>query len=99
MTAEQGRRLEADPKWRAFLNGKQMQWRHHDGVWSDASNIDAPHFVCRSDSIRVKPKPVERWLVIDSNGSEALFCDKTPAENLAKLSPDRRLVHLVEKAP
>jgi hypothetical protein len=95
MTAGEGRKLEANPKWRAFLNGEPMQWRWvTENKWVDNYNIDPSNFIVNDDRIRIKPKPVERW-VINHCGTPG-FETKEEAELVAQKYPKSTVILMRE---
>lgn len=84
-------------KWcaeiKAWADGATIQYRiRRDGAWmkwmddSDPSWYDSVEY-----EYRVKPVPIERWLVIDTTGDEYIYQEK-PITN-------RRVVHLREVMP
>ena len=64
----------------AFADGKSIQYRPaEDDPWEiiENSSFDCP------GEYRIKPDPMERWVVVDRDGDEMLHDDKEEAEDHA----------------
>lgn len=62
MNREQAKNLL--PVIQAFADGETIQVRTEKG-WEDLVN---PDFICLPDRYRIKPEPLEVWIVVDRDG-------------------------------
>jgi hypothetical protein len=76
-------------------DGKELQYRSYPGTWGTVPDVVFNGIVDISERLRVKPKPLEGWLVIVTTGH--LYCT-TPqeAEAAAARNNHVRTVHLRE---
>jgi len=78
-------------------DGEELQYRSYTGTWGAVPTVIFDGIVDISERLRVKPKPLERWLV------ELTYCGvwcntREDADELAKIHATEhvRTVHLRE---
>ena len=86
------------PIIQAFSEGQTIQHKDYSGDWI---NVDNPSFGFDADNYRIKPQPVECWLIVISKDSHVVhfFTSKERAEQVLcrrYSSGDYRLVHCAE---
>lgn len=62
MTREQAQQLAANPVWKGFLAGKQVEYLNGNGQWLPEDRITAVHMVDYPDKYRLKPEPRRFWI-------------------------------------
>jgi hypothetical protein len=67
------------PLFQAVAEGKILQWKGPSGWvdWKSGMDWAFPFF---PSAYRIKPEPLECWVVVDREGSKYLFSSKENAE-------------------
>jgi len=94
MNREQAKQLL--PIIQAFADGAEVQYEGRMGDWRDAPEpCFSPY-----DNYRIKPKPVERWVLISAGGSDlnepAFLSSELASEAADKYIIAPRIVHMRE---
>lgn len=83
------------PLVQALAEGKTIQVKTDSGGWTDSCNEVG--FVFPASEYRVKPAPIERWLVVCKDGSETIFYTEESAKEYAARCRNVTIRHLIEK--
>lgn len=63
MTREQAIALDSNENWKAFKEGKTIQYRYLNAArWEDVTNVIPENMLLNPELYRVKPKPREFWV-------------------------------------
>jgi hypothetical protein len=91
MTREDAAKLW--PIIKAYSEGKQVQHRVEPGAWAD---FHEPSFRDPADRYRIKPEPVERWMVFSGGVGLSTYDNEDMAQEHVRMLPSLRVVHLRE---
>ena len=96
MTRDEAKKLL--PVIQAFADGKDVQVKQLDGSWYDISN---PGFGVGAENYRIKPEPLECWVLKDSNGVMVDACIslkdvKKSFDLFAEVNPPYTIHHMRE---
>lgn len=98
MNREQARTLLSNINVvKAFADGLDVQYRHEQytqGKWKD---MVGPNFTHSDTEYRIKPEPIEKWMVITPNGLTLwVYPSKEDAERHIKNTRIGKIVHMRE---